>query len=226
MTPEEILAQARKSIEEHAQGDPDKRWYANRFVFARLQLDERQTKTAIKRRLFEQDAPCHFCGKPFAERKNVPLHRLDEDKGYSDGNCVLAHKECHEAHHNGDSRRKTDHPSRTWAVKTASGTLRKHSKRYDGSFFYWWDIAPNLADTLDRFDGVEFLCDDTGASYLVPVSELKKFLLPERQTSRGQGHWGIRVLKGHEDELAFEPGTGKGKWLYLPVTWMQQEADD
>lgn len=226
MNPDQILAQVRKLIEENAHGDLDKWWYANRYVFARLMLDERKTKTAIKQRLFKGGQPCHFCDKPFTDRKNIPLHRVDEDKGYSDGNCVLAHKECHEKHHQGEPNRKAEEMSRQRLKKSASGTLRKHSKRYDGSFLYWWDISPTLAATLDRFDDVEFACDDAGASCLVPVEELKKYLVPDRQTTRGQGNWGIKVLKCHEDELAFEPGTGKGQWLYLPVTWLQQDVED
>ena len=47
MNPEEILAHTRKLISEHADNDPDKWWYANRFVFARLMLDERKTKSGV-----------------------------------------------------------------------------------------------------------------------------------------------------------------------------------
>ena len=42
---------ARRAIQEHAQRDQDKWFYANRYVFARLALDERKTKTAVKREL-------------------------------------------------------------------------------------------------------------------------------------------------------------------------------
>jgi len=38
MEPNEILDHARQLIAEHSAGDPDKWWYANRFVFARLML--------------------------------------------------------------------------------------------------------------------------------------------------------------------------------------------
>jgi hypothetical protein len=53
MTPKEILQQTRELIKNHAAGDPDRWWYANRFVFARLQLDERKNKTSIKRKLLD-----------------------------------------------------------------------------------------------------------------------------------------------------------------------------
>ncbi len=47
----------------------------------------------------------------------------------------------------------------------------------------------------------------------------------ERQTTRQNGNWGIRVLDGKvlkgEDLLAFEPGSKKkGEWLFLPVVWL------
>ncbi len=51
MKPKEILEMAREEIRKTAGNDPDKWFYANRFVFARLQLDERKTKTEIKRLL-------------------------------------------------------------------------------------------------------------------------------------------------------------------------------
>ena len=42
MKPNEILENVRQLITEDSDGGPDKWWYANRFVFARLQLDERR----------------------------------------------------------------------------------------------------------------------------------------------------------------------------------------
>ena len=242
MEPEEILAQARKLVEEHAGGDVDRWWYANRFVFARMMLDERKTKTAIKQRLLAEAQPCQFCGKPFAEKKNIHLHRLDQDKGYSDGNCVLAHQECHQKEHRRSD--KTARPGRprkaapkdAGAAKTgrgrrrirkdAGGILSKHSKRYDGSFLYWWDVWPSLAEILDQYEAVEFVCDDTGASCLVPVPSLKPLLTPKRQTSRGQGNWGLKVRKGHEDEIGIEPGKGKRDWVYVPVVWTDENRED
>ncbi len=54
MKPEHILEEARKRIRDHAKRDLDKWFYANRYVFARLQLDERKTKTEVKRRFSAQ----------------------------------------------------------------------------------------------------------------------------------------------------------------------------
>ena len=220
MTPAEILAHVRKLIEEHAAGDPDKWWYANRFVFARLMLDERKTKVNVKKALLERKMPCHFCGKAFDSGKGIPLHRLEEDRGYSKDNCVLAHQECHERHHAEQGR---DNASSPESQGNDARVLTKHSKRYEGSFHYWWDIPPALAEAIDQYEAVEFVRDDTGASCLVPVPALKPLLTPERQTGRGAGNWGIRVRKNREDEIAIEPGTARSEWAYLPVVWTQGE---
>ena len=94
------------------------------------------------------------------------------------------------------------------------------SKRYDGKDFdYWWDIAPGLLEHIDDYEAVEFVKKDTGKSCLVPTPALKGYLTEERQTTRGQGNWGIRVLKHREDELAFEPGNKSERWFFLPVVW-------
>jgi len=44
MDPQKILEQTRELIGRYANGDDGKWFYANRFVFARLGLDERKTK--------------------------------------------------------------------------------------------------------------------------------------------------------------------------------------
>ena len=96
---QEILTTVREAIRGYAGDDPDKWFYANRFVYARLQLDERRTKTQIKRELLQAGKPCHYYNIPFDERTGVCLHRLDEDRGYSRDNCVLMHSHCHVDHH-------------------------------------------------------------------------------------------------------------------------------
>ena len=216
MKPDEILSHVRRLIEEHADGDPDRWWYANRFVFARLMLDERKTKAAIKKRVLSESRPCSFCGEPFVEKKGIHLHRLDQGKGYSRGNCALAHGECHRRHH----RTSGSMPILSAEVD-AGGVLTRHSKRYDGSFLYWWDITPRVAESLDRYEVMEFLCDDTKVSCLVPISTVMPLLRPERQTTRSAGNWGVKVRRDREDELGFSPGKSKGEWLYVPVTWIE-----
>jgi len=213
-------------IEEHAAGDPDEWWYANRYVFARLGLDERKTKTSIKRDLFDANKPCHYCGKPFETKRNVHLHRLDQTKGYSKDNCVLMHAECHRQVHAATQQEKPE--LGTDGARGRPLSASRWSKCYEGMpFLYWWDVSPGMADSIDAFDAVEFGKKDTREVCTVPAETLKAYLTPDRQTSRGRGNWGVKVLKDHQDELAFEPGTGKaGKYLFLPVIWINELEED
>ena len=104
-------------------------------------------------------------------------------------------------------------------------TVEKASKRYEGkTFIYWWDISPGLLDRLENYEAVEFAKKDTGEKCRVPTPALKGYLTRERQTARGQGNWGIRVLKDREDELAFEPRNKSERWLFLPVVWRAELA--
>ena len=220
MDPKEILEQTQKLISGHADGNPDKWWYANRYVYARLQQDERKTKTDIKRRLFDASTPCHRCGKPFETKRNVHLHRLDGNKGYSDANCALMHADCHQQTHAGPAAEDA-------AMPEECGVLVKYSKRHDDKpFLYWWDISPSLADSLGKIDAVEFVKKDNGERCCVRSSDLERFLSPDRQTTRVGGPWGTKVLRDRQDELAFEPGTGGGEWLFLPVVWIDEEGED
>ena len=220
MTPKEILEQTRSMISQHASGDPDKWWYANRFVFARLMLDERKTKVSVKQKLLGAAARCHGCGKPFEGRRDIHLHRLDGSKGYSDANCVLMHPDCHRA----------AHASHVEAAEIPTGrepTLTKWSRRYrDKLFSYWWDIAPNMAEKLADLEAVEFAKKDTNERCVVSVETLNPLLTSERQTTRGAGNWGVKVLEDRPEELAFEPGIGRdGKWVFLPVVWLEETED-
>lgn len=96
--------------------------------------------------------------------------------------------------------------------------LQKKSKKYN-PFLYWWDITPRRKKKLDQYENIEFIQKDTGQRCIVPTKELKAFLTKDRRTSRSEGNWGIKVLMNHPDELAFEPGSKDGEWLYLPVVW-------
>lgn len=108
-----------------------------------------------------------------------------------------------------------------------SPNLRKLSKGYeDMPYLYWWDITPTFAEGLSDSDTVEFFCKDTKEWCVVTAKELKPFLTPDRQTSRGEGHWGIKVLRNRTDELAFEPPSGSDKWLFLPVIWINEQKED
>lgn len=219
MTEKEILKRTQAMIRELAGEDPDRWWYANRYVFSRLQWDERKTKVGVKQKLLEAGDPCYACGKKFESKRDIHLHRLNGGKGYSEANCVLMHAECHRKCH--ASRREETLP-----VAMPEPALAKFSKRYEKqSFLYWWDVAPSLASALDAWEQVEFVKKDTEERCVVPVEILKRFLTSDRQTTRGQGHWGIKVLKDRPAELAFEPATRKGKWLFLPVVWLGEQED-
>ncbi len=219
MEPADILAWTRKAIREHSGSDPDKWFYANRFVFARLHLDERKTKTSIKRRLLEADTPCYVCGQPFGTKTGVHIHRLDGGRGYSDENCVLVHSECH-AHVHAERSHSTAAGGSRDPSPRVDGVLTKLSKRYDDMpFLYWWDIAPGLAERLDDYEVVRLVKKDTGESCGLSPGVLRGFLTDDRRTSRGSGNWGVKVLVGRAEELAFEPGGKGGDWSFLPVVW-------
>jgi hypothetical protein len=210
MEPQEILEKTRELIRQYSQGDEDKWFYGNRFVFARLALDERKTKTEIKKALLGSGAKCHLCGEEFEFRKNVHLHRIEDAKGYTKANCSLMHPTCHEKHHAEHARR---------AYEGGNGNvMRKESSLYDGSFLYWWDISSNNREDLDSYDAVEFMQKDTGRVCRIPAAAIKGFLTEARKTSRRNMPWGIKVFKERPNELAFDPGGDKKeKWLFLPV---------
>lgn len=220
MNPEDILKMARESIKKISENDPDKWFYANRYVFARLQLDERKTKTDIKRRLIDSNSPCHYCGKSFESKKDICLHRLEGSRGYNQENCALMHRNCHTRYHQdnpgGDGRGR---PPLKVCIHDSTVLVKKSQKYENKPFLYWWDITPNLRDSLIKYDNVEFVQKDTGKSCSVPVPALMGFLTDKRQTSRGDGNWGIKVLKDQTDTIAFEPGTNNDRYLFLSVVW-------
>jgi len=217
MTPQEILDRTRVLINEYAAGDSDRWWYANRFVFARLQLDERKTKAGIKRELLDTRKPCHSCKQPFSSRRNVHLHRLDSSKGYTRANCVLMHPECHRKWH-------VERPNESHGA--AHPTQVRKSRRYDDKpFLYWWDITPAQVEAMAPLDAIEFVKKDSGQRCSIPANVLKQYLTPQRQTRRSDGNWGVKVLPDRPDELALEPGTGRNDWVFLPVVWIDEHDD-
>jgi hypothetical protein len=229
MEPRDILDVTRQAIREYAGRDPDKWFYANRFVFARLQLDERRTKVQIKKDLLDTQPRCAYegCNVAFDGKPGIHLHQIDGTRGYTRENCVLMHNECHTKYHaEHPSGRQRGRPfgSRPNPVRPV---LKKVSKPYEGgSFLYWWDISPSFLDKIDDYDEVEFIKKDTGERCSVPVPAIKGYLTTERQTSRNTGTWGIRVLRDREQELAFEPGKGDARWLFLPVVWLADSQED
>lgn len=220
MEPKDILEQARRLIRDHAGDDADKWWYANRYVFARLQLDERRTKTGIKRDLLATQENCPACGEPLAGASGLHLHRLDSTRGYREGNCALMHPDCHRAHHSARAEVEEGEP------EAGTGMVRR-SRRYDDKpYLYWWDITPGQAAPTGGDEAIEFCKKDTGERCVVPADVLGNYLLPERQTTRGSGNWGVRVLRDRPDVLAFEPGSKSQEWLFLSVVWLSDQEED
>lgn len=222
MEPREILDKTRTMIFEHSGNDPDKWFYANRFVFARLQLDERKTKTEIKKNLLESDQPCFYCKKIFEIKTGLHLHRMDGNKGYSKENCVLMHADCHIKYHSENPNQKGSGRPRNENDEADPALLEKISKRYDSSFLYWWDISPSFETKMDQYDAIEFIKKDTLERCHVPIPAIRGYLTEQRQTTRGKGNWGIKILAKRENELAFEPGKNSDNWLFLPVVWLTE----
>ena len=164
MKPQEILDKTRETINNYAGDDQDKWFYANRFVFARLQLDERKTKTQVKKKLFENNQPCYFCKEHFGNKTGVHLHRLDGEQGYNLDNCVLMHPECHMQFHAANPKiKRPTHQAKHKQADFYAPILEKVSKRYDGNLFtYWWDISPGFLDKINRYEAIEFVKKDTG----------------------------------------------------------------
>ena len=79
---------------------------------------------------------------------------------------------------------------------------------------------------MDKYEAIEFVKKDTSERCYIPIPALKGYLTKERQTTRGNGNWGIKVLKDKEDQLAFEPGSKNGTWFFLPVVWLSDTQED
>jgi hypothetical protein len=228
MNLQKLLNKTRRAINSYADGDNDKWFYANRFVFARLQLDERKTKTQVKKALLEANMPCDYCKKVFKDKTGVHLHRTDSERGYSLDNCVLMHSNCHiRFHSENPPTKQTNRQVKPKDSNFAAPILEKESRRYnDKPFTYWWDISPGFLDNIDKYEAIEFIKKDTGERCYVSTLVLKKYLTKKRQTSRGKGNWGIKNFQKRESELAFEPGNKKEKWLFLSGVWLNEKQDD
>lgn len=92
-----LLGHIRMVISLAAGNDVDKRFRLNRWVFARLLQDEIRVKRPIKQRLWDVGMrSCQGCGDLFKSLKGIELHRKDGAKAYSQDNCELLCRECHQ----------------------------------------------------------------------------------------------------------------------------------
>jgi len=92
-----ILSQVRSALSQADPEDANLRFKLNRWVYARLQLDERREKPAIKHRLWDGGKwRCPIDGTGAESLKGLDLHRIDPTLGYSVENCVLLHRLCHQ----------------------------------------------------------------------------------------------------------------------------------
>ena len=96
----EELDRIRAFLTEYADGDEDLYFYANRFIFARLQLDARKPHKRIRAALLAVSDECSACGEKLIGR--LHLRRIDSGAGYSVDNCELLYERCHEKHHGAD----------------------------------------------------------------------------------------------------------------------------
>lgn len=103
LTPEErvhahqLLGEVRKRLDALSGSDADLRFAYNRFVYLRLNYDERGNTAAraqLKdKKLKQQDGRCAACGEPLARLRAV-LDRLNAMKGYTLTNTRLIHADC------------------------------------------------------------------------------------------------------------------------------------
>ena len=95
-----ILENVRQQIATAADGDAPLLWAIRRYVYIRLQHDERgnpaQRKTLKLKKWVAQKGKCAMCGGELPER-GAELDRLDPMKGYTAGNTRLVCHDCHRA---------------------------------------------------------------------------------------------------------------------------------
>lgn len=109
-------------------------------------------------------------------------------------------------------------------MTTNKRIISKQSKKFStGSFLYWWDITPKLIKSLSSDTVVEFIKKECKESCFIPFHFIRNFLTENRQTSRGNGNWGLKVLPKKPDWIAIEePNKKSSKWITIPVIWYKK----
>lgn len=92
-----ILKHIRSVMNTACGEEQDFRFKVNRWVYRRLQQDEIRVKRPIKKHLWNSGIrSCQSCGNPFDDLKGVEIHRKDSRRNYSNDNCLLLCRPCHE----------------------------------------------------------------------------------------------------------------------------------
>lgn len=208
-----ILEKVRNDVKRFSNNNPDRWFKINRWIYSRLQLDERKTKQNIKIKMIKERPYCGHCGKKFADTRFIDIHRVDKNKGYSEMNCMLVH--------NGECHREIETQS-NYGRMYGQKIMVKQSKRYKdyGVTLYWWDITDNESFKCikERNGIIVFQEKDTKVKHIYHYQDLVDLFTPERKTSRNHGNnWGVRVLKDRPDKLAFEPGVVDKKWRFIKL---------
>ena len=93
----QILEQLRKQIKAAAGENSVDRFKINRYVYARLQGDEKKKKPKKADLFDKQKGFCAICKKRISNIKDTDTHRINDKLGYDDINNVeLVHRSCHQ----------------------------------------------------------------------------------------------------------------------------------
>ncbi len=93
----ELIADVRKRVTEISEGNKELEWALRRYVYIRLQHDERGTpmeRRALKAiQRSKQNELCSLCGEQLP-KKGAVLDRLEAMKGYTEDNTRLLCPSC------------------------------------------------------------------------------------------------------------------------------------
>ncbi len=103
---QQVLEQTRNLLQDAASGDKALLWALRRYVYIRLQHDERgkplQRKILKLKKMAAQKGKCFECGDELPER-GAELDRLNAMDGYTEENTRLV---CHACHRRMQEERK------------------------------------------------------------------------------------------------------------------------
>jgi len=96
----QLLVQVREQLKELSNGDTSLEWALRRYVYIRLQHDERgnpmERRTLKAKLMIRQQGICAVCSGPLP-KKGAVLDRLEAMKGYTEDNTRLLCPSCDRA---------------------------------------------------------------------------------------------------------------------------------